>query len=186
MGIRTENNNNHASTTMLIFTQRTLKRGFSNYFLMQDLIKTGDAVFNGIYRNEQGSLQRGCRVWGGGVLRAIGHRSYAIEIVFSCYLCLQFCILYPSSFICIVLTLKGENKRRRFPAVYVYKKKRSGFSRVCPGRSGSESTCWVDRVSPGQLLGGFLLRPGPVPGPGRPAGPVRVSKLWLLFLKIFF
>jgi hypothetical protein len=28
----------------------------------------------------------------------------------------------------------------------------------------------VDRVSPGQLLNGFLLRPGPVLGPGRP-GP---------------
>jgi hypothetical protein len=28
-------------------------------------------------------------------------------------------ILHPSSFICIVLTLKGQNERRRFPAVYV-------------------------------------------------------------------
>jgi len=28
----------------------------------------------------------------------------------------------------------------------------------------------VDRVPPGQLPSGFLLRPGPVPGPGRP-GP---------------
>jgi hypothetical protein len=27
----------------------------------------------------------------------------------------------------------------------------------------------VDRVSPGQLLGGFLLRPGPVPDQGRPS-----------------
>ena len=35
----------------------------------------------------------------------------------------------------------------------------------------------VDRVSPGQLPDEFLLRPGPVPGPGRPAGPVQVSKL---------
>ncbi|KAJ6947397.1 hypothetical protein NC651_001936 [Populus alba x Populus x berolinensis] len=61
---------------------------------MQDLIKTGDAVFNGIYMNEQGSLRRGCRVWGGGVLRAQEH---AIEIAFSCYLCLQFCILHPLS-----------------------------------------------------------------------------------------
>jgi hypothetical protein len=26
-----------------------------------------------------------------------GHRSYAIEIAFFCYLCLQFCILHPSS-----------------------------------------------------------------------------------------
>ncbi|KAJ6926190.1 hypothetical protein NC651_010584 [Populus alba x Populus x berolinensis] len=64
---------------------------------MQDLIKTEDVVFNGICMNEQGSLQRGCHVWGGGVLRAIGYRSYAIEISFSCYLCLQFCILHPLS-----------------------------------------------------------------------------------------
>jgi hypothetical protein len=35
----------------------------------------------------------------------------------------------------------------------------------------------LSRVSLGQLSGGFLLRPGPVPCPGRPAGPVRVSKL---------
>ncbi|KAJ7012513.1 hypothetical protein NC653_002536 [Populus alba x Populus x berolinensis] len=76
MGIRTKNNNNHASTTTLIFTDRTLKRGFSNHVLMQDLIKTGYVVFNGIYMNEQGSLRRGCRVWGGGVLRAY----YAIFI----------------------------------------------------------------------------------------------------------
>ncbi|KAJ6990487.1 hypothetical protein NC653_018905 [Populus alba x Populus x berolinensis] len=83
MDIRTENNNNHASTTTLIFMHKTLKRSFSNHVLMQDLIKTEDVVFNGIYMNEQGSLQRGCRVWGGGVLRAVGHRSYAIEIAFS-------------------------------------------------------------------------------------------------------
>jgi hypothetical protein len=31
---------------------------------------------------------------------------------------------------------------------------------------------------PGQLPSGFLLRPGSVLGPGRPAGPVWVSKLW--------
>jgi gamma-glutamylaminecyclotransferase len=39
-------------TTTLIFTYGTLKRGFSNHVLMQDLIKIGDVVFNGIYRNE--------------------------------------------------------------------------------------------------------------------------------------
>ena len=50
-GIKTENNINHTSTTTLIFTHRTLKRSFSNHVLMQDLIKTVDAVFNGIYRN---------------------------------------------------------------------------------------------------------------------------------------
>jgi len=81
--------------------------------------------------------------------------------------------LHPSSFICIVLTLKGQNERRRFLAMYIYiyiKRDRvlAGF-------------VWVDRVSPGQLLDGFLLRPGPVLGlgrPRRPAGPVQVSKLW--------
>jgi gamma-glutamylaminecyclotransferase len=52
MGIKIENNSNRASTTMLIFTYGTLKKGFSNHVLIQDLIKTGDAVFNGIYRNE--------------------------------------------------------------------------------------------------------------------------------------
>ena len=177
MGIKKENISNHASTTTLIFTHRTLKRGFSNHVLMQDLIKTGDAVFNGIYRNEQGSLRRGFRVWGRGVLRAVRHRSYAIEIAFSCYLCLQFCILHPSSFICIVLTLKGQNERRRFLDVcvcvcvclYIYKK-RPGLSRVCLGRPAG--SIGFRRV---------LLRPGPVPGlgrPGRPAGSVQVSKLW--------
>jgi gamma-glutamylaminecyclotransferase len=52
MGIEIENNSNRASTTTLIFTYGTLKRGFSNHVLIQDLIKIGDAVFNGIYRNE--------------------------------------------------------------------------------------------------------------------------------------
>jgi gamma-glutamylaminecyclotransferase len=37
-GIETESNSNRASTTMLIFTYGTLKRGFSNHVLMQDLI----------------------------------------------------------------------------------------------------------------------------------------------------
>jgi len=50
------------------------------------------------------------------------------------------------------------------------KRERPGLSRVYPGRLGSGSTRLVDRVFPGQLPGGFLLRPGPVPGPGRP-GP---------------
>ena len=64
------------------------------------------------------------------------------------------------------------------------KKIRSGLSQVYPGSPGSGSTCWVDRVSPGQIPGYFLLRPGSSPGPGRPgprltAGPGRASKLWL-------
>jgi hypothetical protein len=42
----------------------------------------------------------------------------------------------------------------------------------------------VVRVLPDQLPGRFLLKPGPVPGqggriPGRPAGSIRVSKLYL-------
>jgi len=137
MGIKTENNSNHVSTTTLIFTHKTLKRSFSNHILIQDLIKIEDAVFNGIYRNEQGSLQRGCHVWAGGVLRAVGHRSYAIEIAFSCYLCLQFCILHPHRF-----DFKGPKQMMSFPN-YVYIKKQrgrvsAGFVQVTqvPGRPG--------------------------------------------------
>ena len=42
----------------------------------------------------------------------------------------------------------------------------------------------VDRVPgwpsfPGQFPSGFLPQPGPVPGPGRSVGPVRVLKLWI-------
>jgi len=162
MGIRTENNSNHASMTTLIFTHRTLKRGFSNHVLMQDLIKTGDAVFNGIYRNEQGSLQRGCRVWDGGVLRAVRHRSYAIEIAFSCYFVCNFAsfILHLHRF-----DFKRPKRTTSFPGCVCIKKQRgwvsAGFVRVA-------------RVLPGQLLGEFLLRLGPVPGPGRPgAGSTR-------------
>ncbi|KAE8699277.1 putative gamma-glutamylcyclotransferase [Hibiscus syriacus] len=34
----------------LVFTYGTLKRGFSNHVLLQDLMRTGDAVFKGSYR----------------------------------------------------------------------------------------------------------------------------------------
>jgi hypothetical protein len=47
------------------------------------------------------------------------------------------------------------------------KKKRPGLSRVFLGRPGSGSTHRVNRVFPGQLPSGFLLRPGPILGPGR-------------------
>ncbi|KAJ6744127.1 hypothetical protein OIU79_030443 [Salix purpurea] len=51
MGIEVEINCNRTSkTTTLIFTYGTLKRGFSNHVLMQDLIKSGDAVLCGVYR----------------------------------------------------------------------------------------------------------------------------------------
>jgi len=73
----------------------------------------------------------------------------------------------------------------------IYKKKRPGLSRVYPGRPGSGSTRRVDRVSPGQLPGGFLLGPGPVPGPGRPgpgstrrAGPGFKTMVLILSLSI--
>jgi len=46
------------------------------------------------------------------------------------------------------------------------KKRETGSQPGLPGSPGFR----VDRVFPGQLPGGFLLRPGPVPGPGRP-GP---------------
>lgn len=38
------------SCTNLIFTYGTLKRGFANHVLLQDLMRTGDAVFKGTYR----------------------------------------------------------------------------------------------------------------------------------------
>ncbi|GMI94245.1 hypothetical protein like AT3G02910 [Hibiscus trionum] len=38
------------SCTTLIFTYGTLKQGFSNHVLLQDLIRTGDAVFKGSYQ----------------------------------------------------------------------------------------------------------------------------------------
>ncbi|KAK7258163.1 hypothetical protein RIF29_32664 [Crotalaria pallida] len=52
------NHNNHShghndedsSSRALIFTYGTLKRGFSNHPLLQDLIRTGDASFVGTYR----------------------------------------------------------------------------------------------------------------------------------------
>ncbi|GMI88762.1 hypothetical protein like AT3G02910 [Hibiscus trionum] len=38
------------SRTALIFTYGTLKQGFSNHVLLQDLMRTGDAVFKGSYQ----------------------------------------------------------------------------------------------------------------------------------------
>ncbi|OMO96666.1 AIG2-like protein [Corchorus olitorius] len=40
----------NTNCTNLIFTYGTLKRGFSNHVLLQDLMRTGDAVFKGTYR----------------------------------------------------------------------------------------------------------------------------------------
>jgi len=167
-GIKIENN----SKTTLIFTHRTLKRSFSNHVLMQDLIKTGDAGFNGIYKNAQGSLRRGCHVWGGGVLLAVGHMSMRLNLKL---LLLVISICNFASFILHLHLHRFDFKRPKpttsFPGcVYTKKTKKPGLSRVCPGRPGSGSTLRVDRVLPGQLLSGFLLRPGPVSGLGRP-GP---------------
>ncbi|KAJ4886289.1 putative gamma-glutamylcyclotransferase [Raphanus sativus] len=39
-----------AKTTTLVFSYGTLKRGFSNHVLMQDLIRSGDASFKGVYQ----------------------------------------------------------------------------------------------------------------------------------------
>jgi hypothetical protein len=62
-------------------------------------------------------------------------------------------------------------KRRRFMAMYIYKK-RTGSQPSFPGSPGFR----VDPPGrPGQLLGGFLLRPEPVPGPSRP-GPVSTRR----------
>ncbi|KAG2318285.1 hypothetical protein Bca4012_069387 [Brassica carinata] len=41
---------NTAKTTTLVFSYGTLKRGFSNHVLMQDLIRSGDASFKGVYQ----------------------------------------------------------------------------------------------------------------------------------------
>ncbi|CAN7112951.1 unnamed protein product [Brassica rapa subsp. narinosa] len=38
------------TTTTLVFSYGTLKRGFSNHVLMQDLIRSGDASFKGVYQ----------------------------------------------------------------------------------------------------------------------------------------
>jgi len=78
------------------------------------------------------------------------------------------------------LPWKERRRARQLP-----KKIRSGLIRVYPGQPGSGSTRQVDRVSPGQLPRRFLPPPRPVPGPGRPAGPVRVSKLCVIELIIF-
>jgi hypothetical protein len=64
---------------------------------------------------------------------------------------------------------------KRCKLIYILKKNRVGSQPGLPGSPGFR----VDWVSPDQLPGEFLLRPGPVPGPGRSAGPVRVSKLCL-------
>ncbi|XP_002520075.2 putative gamma-glutamylcyclotransferase At3g02910 [Ricinus communis] len=53
MGFETEKIHRLASSpteTALIFTYGTLKKGFSNHGLMQDLMRTGDAVYKGIHR----------------------------------------------------------------------------------------------------------------------------------------
>ncbi|CAH8331813.1 unnamed protein product [Eruca vesicaria subsp. sativa] len=39
-----------ATETTLVFSYGTLKRGFSNHVLMQDLIRSGDASFKGVYQ----------------------------------------------------------------------------------------------------------------------------------------
>jgi hypothetical protein len=63
---------------------------------------------------------------------------------------------------------------RRWRALQLPNKIRSGLSRVYPGRPGSGSTRRVNRVSPGQIPRCFLLKPGSagsrVDPPGR-AGP---------------
>ena len=88
-----------------------------------------------------------------------------IEIVFSLIrfsLSLQSCMFNCSS---SSFWPFKRPKQRRFKAFYI-KKKETGFQPGLPWSPGFR----VGRVSPGQLPTGFLLRPGPVPGPGRP-GP---------------
>ncbi|KAJ8761711.1 hypothetical protein K2173_004487 [Erythroxylum novogranatense] len=42
--------NHNRTATSLVFTYGTLKRGFFNHTLMLDLIRTGDAIYHGVYR----------------------------------------------------------------------------------------------------------------------------------------
>jgi len=65
--------------------------------------------------------------------------------------------------------------RQKRRSLYIYIGSQLGL----PGSSGSR----VDQVSPGQIPSWFLLRPGPIPGPGRPGlgrpvGPGWVLKQW--------
>jgi hypothetical protein len=73
------------------------------------------------------------------------------------------------------IAMEGETKSKT-----VAKENKVGSHPGLPG-----STRQVDRVSSGQLPRRFLPPPGPVPGPGRPARPVRVSKLCVIELIIF-
>ncbi|KAL1211443.1 putative gamma-glutamylcyclotransferase [Cardamine amara subsp. amara] len=50
MGHETMTTAKVTTTTTLVFTYGTLKRGFSNHVLMQDLIRSGDASFKGVYQ----------------------------------------------------------------------------------------------------------------------------------------
>ena len=111
--------------------------------------------------------------WGRGVLRAILYVHLCLQLGFlsvaiSNYICsslsaIRFSLCCNSVCSSSLFWPFKRPKRCRFTGMYIYKKR---------GR--------VNRVLPGQLLSGFLLRHGPVPGPGRPGpGPVQVSKLWV-------
>ncbi|KAJ6857235.1 hypothetical protein NC651_038823 [Populus alba x Populus x berolinensis] len=54
----------------MIFTYGTLKRGFSNHVLRQDLFKTGMLSLMESTGTSRDHYERRCRVWGGGVLWA--------------------------------------------------------------------------------------------------------------------
>ncbi|KAF5735308.1 putative gamma-glutamylcyclotransferase [Tripterygium wilfordii] len=55
MGIENGGSESEDATTKihLVFTYGTLKRGFGNHSLLQDLMRTGDAVFKGTYQTVQ-------------------------------------------------------------------------------------------------------------------------------------
>jgi hypothetical protein len=101
------------------------------------------------------------------------------------YLCLQLqqlCIVHLRCF--GLLTGQNDVVWR----LCIYKKRRSGLSRVCPGHPSFGLTHRVDRVSPANFQTGFCLDPdrsqariGRVPG--WPARPVRVSKHWMGHLR---
>lgn len=47
---RNDHHHHNDESRTLVFTYGTLKRGFSNHTLLQDLMRTGDAAFVGTYR----------------------------------------------------------------------------------------------------------------------------------------
>jgi hypothetical protein len=85
--------------------------------------------------------------------------------------------------------LKVQNKRRRFSAIYIYKKRgrvSAGFAQVArvPGRPAGLNGFRQANSSVGFYLDPDRFQTRVCRVPSRPAGPVRVSKLWFWFIAI--